>query len=39
VTHFVEIVFIELTYEAGEVTVLEVLWEDMLGEFLVLVAD
>jgi hypothetical protein len=35
----VEVVFVELAYEAGEVAVLEVFWEDMLGEFLVLVAD
>jgi hypothetical protein len=32
----VEIVFVQLTNKTGEVAVLEVLWEDMLCEFLVL---
>ena len=34
--HFMEVVFVELAHEAGEVAVLEVLRKDVLGEFLVL---
>ena len=36
VTHFVEIVFVELSDEAGEIAVLEVLGEDVFGESLIL---
>lgn len=34
--HFVEVVFVQLSHETGKVAVLEVLWEDVFGEFLVL---
>lgn len=36
VSHFMEVVFVQLPDEAGEIAVLEVFGEDMLGEFLVL---
>jgi hypothetical protein len=32
----VEVVFIQLANEAGEIAVFEVLWQDVFGEFLVL---
>jgi hypothetical protein len=39
VSHFVEVVLVELAHETGEVAVLEVLRQDVLGEFLVLRAS
>lgn len=36
---FVEIVFVELTHETGEVAVFEVLGQDMLREFFILSAE
>ena len=36
VSHFVEVVLVQLAHETGEVAVLEVLRQDVLGEFLVL---
>lgn len=36
VSHFVEIVLIELSDEAGEVAMLEMFWEDRFGESFVL---
>lgn len=36
VSHLVEVVFIQLAHKTGEVAVLEVLRQDVLGEFFVL---
>lgn len=35
-SHLVEIVFVQLSHEAGKIAMLEMLWEDRLGESLVL---
>jgi hypothetical protein len=39
VSHFVEVVFVQLAHETGEVAVLEVLRQDVFREFLVLRAS
>lgn len=36
VAHFVEVVLVELANKTGKVAVLEMLWQDVFGEFFIL---